>query len=150
MSYWLVKSEPNTYSIDDLKRDKSTLWDGIRNYQARNYLQSMKVGDEVLFYHSNSEPSAIVGLCTVTKTAVPDPTQFDKKSKYYDDGASSEKPRWFSPTFKFSEAFEQPIELPALRKVAKLKNMVLLQRGSRLSVHPVTVDEFNSILALRS
>ena len=102
MQYWLMKSEPDVFSIDDLKKQKQTTWDGVRNYQARNFMMNdMQVGDLVLFYHSNAKPPGIAGLATVSKKAEPDPTQFDKKSEYFDPKATKEKPRWFCVKVKF-------------------------------------------------
>ena len=153
MKLWLVKSEPDVYSIDDFKRDGRTLWDCVRNYQARNFLQSMKVGDLVLFYHSNGESSGskmggVAGQATVSRAAIPDPSQYDKKGEYFDPKATMEKPRWFAPELKFVEKFSQILPLTALRKEKPLKNMMLLRPGSRLSVQPVTEDEFQTILAM--
>ncbi|MBX7145420.1 MAG: EVE domain-containing protein [Oligoflexia bacterium] len=150
MAYWLVKTEPGVYSIADLARDKRTLWDCVRNYQARNYLKQMQIGDDVLIYHSNSEPSGIVGLAQVVKLAEADPTQFDRRSDYYDSAASEKEPRWFSPTLEFVRIFPKLLTLPEIRKNLKLKDMVLLQRGSRLSVHPVSDKEFSIILKVVS
>ena len=148
MAYWLVKTEPEVYSIDDLRQDSSTAWDSVRNYQARNYLTSMVRGDEVLIYHSNSTPPGIVGLAVVSKLAFPDALQFEKKSGYYDPKATIENPRWFSPELKFKKKFSRLISLEELRGEKKLEKMVLLQRGSRLSVHPVTPAEYEHILAV--
>lgn len=148
MANWLVKTEPEQYSIQQLQRERRTLWTGVRNYQARNYLRSMKVGDTVLVYHSQSEPSAIMGRAKVTKLAEPDPTQFVKTDPAFDPKASKDEPRWFSPEVTFAELFRQPIPLPRLRTERRLKGMVLLQRGSRLSVQPVTDHEMKIILEL--
>lgn len=149
MKYWLVKSEPEVFSISDLKREKTTLWDSVRNYQARNYLKVMAVGDLVLYYHSNAEPSGVAGICKVSKVAAPDPTQFDKKSEYFDPKATKEEPRWFAPEMKFVKEFSSVIPLAELKANAALKNMVVLQKGSRLSVQPVTEKEFLIVEALR-
>ena len=148
MSHWLVKSEESVYSIDMLRRDRFTIWDGVRNYQARNYLRSMKVGDKVLFYHSNSEPNAVVGLAEIKKVAFADPSQFDAKSEYFEPKASKEEPRWFCPELKFVRKFKHSVPLAHLKELPELKSMVLLQRGSRLSVQPVSDKEFKSILKL--
>lgn len=148
MSFWLVKTEPDVYSIDDLKRDKVTHWHGVRNYQARNFLRAMKKGEEVLVYHSNAEPPGIVGIATVAREAYPDPSQFEKKSEYFDPKASKENPRWFCPELKFKRKFKQIIPLDELRKIPALKGMVLLQRGSRLSVQPVSEKEWAVIVEL--
>lgn len=145
MNYWLMKSEPVTYSIDALKRDGSTHWNGVRNYQARNFMQQMKVGDTILFYHSNCEPPGIAGLAKVAKAAYPDPSQFEKNGDYFDEKATKDKPRWFCPDIKFVQKFKELIPLEELRKIPALKDMLLLQRGSRLSVQPVTKTQFNAI-----
>ena len=145
---WLLKSEPNTYSIDDFQKDKVTYWDGVRNYQARNFLQAMEVGDEFLFYHSNAKPPAVVGLGKVKKKAYPDPSQFEHRSKYFDEKASKEKPRWFCPDVKFVGKFKRELPLEELREDKSLKQMVLLKKGSRLSVQPVTEKEFKRIIQL--
>ncbi|MCL4140439.1 UNVERIFIED_CONTAM: hypothetical protein GTU68_014156 [Idotea baltica] len=150
MNYWLVKTEPNKYSIDDLKKDKTTAWDEVRNYQARNFLTSMKKGDQVIVYHSNAKPPGIVGLATVTKEAYPDELQFDKKSNYFDPKATKESPRWFSPDLKFKKKFAELVPLDDLRGEKKLANMKLLQKGSRLSVIPVTEAEFDHVLKIAS
>ena len=148
MSYWLVKSESEVYSIDQLRADKSTLWEGVRNYQARNYLQAMQPGDLVLFYHSNSDPLAVVGLAEVAKAAVPDPLQFDPRSEYFDSGASRDKPRWFAPMLRFKSKFPVPVVRERLLQTAATKTMTLLQKGSRLSVQPVQEREFKAVLKL--
>ena len=148
MANWLVKTEPELYSIEQLKRDKRTLWTGVRNYQARNFLRAMAVGDQVLFYHSQSSPSAVMGLARVSKRAVPDPTQFDAKDPAYDPKASKESPRWEAPELTFVQQFVRPVELPVLRADKGLQKMVLLQRGSRLSVQPVSEREMQIILGL--
>lgn len=146
MANWLVKTEPEVYSLLDLARDKRTLWDCVRNYQARNYLRQMQVGDDVLIYHSNAEPTGIVGLAQVVKLAEADPTQFDKKSEFFDAKATPQAPRWFSPTLEFVRKFPKMLTLTELRQNLKLQDMVLLKRGSRLSVQPVTDKEFQIIL----
>lgn len=148
MANWLVKSEADVYSIDQLRRDRRTVWDGVRNYQARNYLREMKRGEPVLFYHSNSEPTGIVGLAEVVKEAYPDATQFDPRSDYYDPAATLEAPRWFAPELAFRRAFPRCLTLAELREVSALKEMVLLKRGSRLSVQPVSARELTAILKL--
>lgn len=150
MAKWLVKSEPDVYSIDDLKREQTTAWSGVRNYQARNFLSAMKKGELVLFYHSSAEPPGVAGICKVAKMAYPDPTQFDRRSEYFDEKASPEKPRWFAPDLAFVKRFKAIITLDFLRKQRALQKMVLLQRGSRLSVQPVTEDEFHTIVNLRT
>ncbi|MBX7137250.1 MAG: EVE domain-containing protein [Oligoflexia bacterium] len=148
MAKWLVKTEPEVFSIADLKRERATSWGGVRNYQARNFLRAMKVGEEVLIYHSNTEPPAVVGVAAVKRAAYPDPEQFDRHSEYFDGKSTQENPRWFSPDLMFVKEFPTPVELARLKAERKLKAMPLLQRGSRLSVMPVTADEFKYILRL--
>ncbi len=147
VNYWLVKSESDVYPITQLKRDKVTQWTSVRNYQARNFLREMKVGDLVLYYHSNSKPSGIVGLAQVTKEAYPDPEQFDRSSEYYDPKASKDAPRWFAPDLKFLEAFSSILPLEYLKREQKLSQMMLFH-NSRLSVQKVTKAEFHVISAL--
>lgn len=148
--YWLMKSEPSTFSIDDLIRSphQTTSWDGVRNYQARNFMRSMAVGDQVLFYHSNADPPALVGIAEVVKTAYPDPTQFDKRNKHYDPGSKPSEPRWDMVDIKYVRKFDRPLTLDELRKESELKDMVLLKKGSRLSVQPVTPREWKHIIGL--
>lgn len=145
---WLLKTEPNTYSIDDLKRDKKTAWDSIRNYQARNFLTSMEVGELCLIYHSNAEPPGVIGIGKISKRAFADPLQFDKNSDYYDPKATKEKPRWFCPEISFVEKLTRLISLSELREIKELKEMALLRKGSRLSVQEVSEKEFKTILSL--
>jgi predicted RNA-binding protein with PUA-like domain len=149
-TYWLMKSEPSAFSIDDLATApaQTTGWDGVRNYQARNFMRSMAIGDQVLFYHSNAEPPAIVGIAEVVKTAYPDPTQFDKKNIHYDPASDPANPRWEMVEIKYLRKFPQALPLDRLRKEHKLKGMVLLQKGSRLSVQPVSPLEWSHILSL--
>jgi predicted RNA-binding protein with PUA-like domain len=148
--YWLMKSEPSTFSIDDLQRspNKTTSWDGVRNYQARNFMRSMAVGDQVLFYHSSADPPAVVGIAEVVKTAYPDPTQFDKKDKHYDPESKPSEPRWDMVDIRYVRKFSRALTLDELRKDSKLKGMVLLRKGSRLSVQPVTQLEWKHITSL--
>lgn len=150
MQYWLVKSEPDTFSWDDLEnaKNKTTSWDGVRNYQARNFLKTMKKGDLVFFYHSVKKPTSIIGIVEVVREAYVDHTQFDNTNKYYDEGSTPENPRWFMTDFKAKEKFSRPITLDELKNVAELENMFLLKKGSRLSVQPVTNDEWNIIVNL--
>ncbi len=148
MAKWLVKSEPNTYSIDDLRREKSTIWDGVRNYQARNFMREMKVGEAVFIYHSVSEPIGIVGLARVCEGAAPDPTQFDKKSRYFDSAATQQAPRWYCPRLEFVKKFRQIVPLQRIKSSTGLENMVLLRPGSRLSVQPVAEKEYAIIIKL--
>jgi predicted RNA-binding protein with PUA-like domain len=146
MNYWLMKTEPDTFSIDDLKRVKETLWDGVRNYQARNFMvRDMKVGDRVLIYHSNCKEPAIVGEATVAKPAAPDPTQFDPTSQYYDPKSKSENPRWYGVTVRYKCIYKKPITLATLRTTKSLHSMLILRLGNRLSITPVTVGEYQII-----
>lgn len=148
--FWLMKSEPSTFSIDDLRQspNRTTCWDGVRNYQARNFMRTMTVGDQVLFYHSNANPPAMVGVAKVVKTAYPDPTQFDKKNKHYDPASKPSQPRWDMVDIAYVRRLQRPLTLGELRKEANLKGMILLQKGSRLSVQPVTPLEWRSIMNL--
>jgi predicted RNA-binding protein with PUA-like domain len=148
MKFWLVKTEPETYSIEDLRREKRTLWTGVRNFQARNFLKAMVPGDEVLIYHSNANPPGVAGVGKVSAEAVPDPEQFQLKSEFYDVRATRQDPKWFSPQIEFVRILPTFLPLEALRKEPTLGKMVLLQRGSRLSVQPVTRAEFGKILKL--
>ena len=149
MKHWLVKSEPSAYSIDDLARDKKTLWTGVRNFQARNLMaQEMKVGDPLLFYHSSSDPSGVAGLAKISKAAIPDPTQFDTKSDYYEPRATKKTPVWFCVEVQFVKRAKAVLPLEALREEPALEGMVLLQRGSRLSVQPVEPAAFARIAKL--
>ena len=147
--YWLMKSEPNAYSIGDLKKDKKAFWDGVRNYQARNFMRKeMRKGDKVLFYHSSSHPPGVAGLAFVCEEAKADLTALDKKSKYYDSKASKENPRWFAVTVQFVEEFNKLISIGKLRQEKALKNMALLKKGQRLSVLPVTQKEYQHIVQM--
>ena len=150
--YWLFKSEPTTFSIDDLAASpqKTTCWEGVRNYQARNFLTSMQVGDRGFFYHSNADPPAIVGVVEVVKSAYPDPYAFDSQSRYFDAKSTREHPRWFLVDVRFVEKFAEPLPLERLRTVKALQPMELLRKGSRLSVQPVRPAEWQCILALNS
>jgi predicted RNA-binding protein with PUA-like domain len=145
MNCWLLKSEPQGYSIDDLQRDKKTFWTGVRNFQARNFMQAMKKGDLCLFYHSGKE-TAVVGVAKVIKNAEPDPTQFDKKSHYFEPRATKEKPVWYCPEIQFVQKFKEPVLLGAIKADPNLKGIVLAQQGSRLSVQPVSEKHFKYIL----
>ena len=147
-SYWLAKSEPSVYSIDDLEADRVTYWDGVRNYQARNNLKEMKVGDFILFYHSNADPIGVAGVAKVSKGAYPDPTQFDKRSKYFDPKASKENPRWFCPDIQFVKKFKEVITLAELKEDKKLKDMLVIRKGQRLSVQAVAKKDYDRVLEL--
>ncbi len=149
--YWLVKQEPSSYSIDDLEKDKNqtTFWDGVRNYQARNYMRDeMKKGDRVIFYHSNAEPPAAVGVCEVIKEGYPDFTAFDPDSKKFDPKSDKDEPTWFMVDLKFIKKFKREVPLPEIKKNEKLQEMKLVQRGNRLSVMPVTKVEFDEIVKM--
>jgi len=152
MNYWLIKSEPDVFSIRDLAkaRNKTTHWEGVRNYQARNFLRTMKKGDLALFYHSNAEPSAVAGVVEIVREAYPDSTAWDPTSDYHDPKASSENPVWSMVDVRFVEAFAREIPLDELRGVKALAGMELLRRGSRLSVQPVTAPQFRAIRSLAS
>lgn len=146
MKYWLMKSEPDVFSIDNLAKDKTTWWEGVRNYQARNFMMNdMKVGDEVLFYHSNAEPSGVAGIARVSKAAAADKTQFDKKSEYFDPKATKEKPNWFCVEVEYVSKFPEVISLQDLRDNEKLADMLVLKKGQRLSVQPVEKKEFDIV-----
>ena len=151
--YWLMKSEPDVFSFHDLTREPglTTCWDGVRNYQARNYLRDeIRVGDGVLFYHSSADPKAVVGTAKVVKAGYPDPTQFDRRHKYYDPKSSKAEPRWYVVDIKAEKAFKRPVVLEEMRGVPALKNMRLLQRGQRLSVMPVGAAEYRVVVRLGS
>ncbi len=146
MAYWLMKSEPDTYSISDLKRDNTTLWEGVRNYQARNYMtQEMKIGDTVLFYHSNAEPPGIAGLALVSKKAQPDPSCWNPSSPYYDEKSTIDNPRWFCVEVKYLAKANSLLSLNQLRENSKLTRLPLLKKGQRLSIMPISNDDFNLI-----
>ena len=148
MNHWLMKSEPDVFSIDDLKKKKKSGWDGVRNYQARNFMRDdMKLGDLVLFYHSSCEIPGVAGIAKVSKTSHPDPTQFDPKSDYYDPKATKEAPRWFMVEVEFSEKFDQVITLSTIKSTKGLENLPLVQKGSRLSINPISEKEFNIIIS---
>ena len=146
MNYWLMKSEPDVFSIDDLKKEKTDHWDGVRNYQARNFMKNMKKKDLVFFYHSNCTPPGIAGVMEVSKEAYPDFTSFDKKSKYYDPKSSEENPRWFMVDVKFKQKFKEIIPLDTLKEMKSLKDMSLVRKGNRLSIMPVSKKEWGAIM----
>jgi len=148
--YWLVKSEPDAYSIDDLERDGQAEWDGVRNYQARNFMRDdMTVGDLVLFYHSNAKPPGVAGVAKVATEAYPDPTQFDPKSKYHDPKATEEAPRWHLVDLSFVEKFDAVLGLDVLKEHADdLEGMMVIKRGIRFSVQPVEKEHFRKVLKL--
>ena len=143
MRHWLMKSEPQVFSIDHLEREKTSLWDGIRNYQARNFMmKDMKVGDPILFYHSNAQPPGLAGLAQVSQQAQVDPTQFDPKSPYFDAKSQTQKPRWHCVELAFYKKFPNYVPLYEMRQTPELENMLLLKKGQRLSIQPVTKKEF--------
>jgi predicted RNA-binding protein with PUA-like domain len=149
--FWLFKSEPDVFSIDDLAQapQQTTFWDGVRNYQARNLLRdTIRVGDGVLFYHSSSDPLAIVGTATVVKGGYPDHTAFDPQDPHYDPKSVPEKPTWYMVDIRLVRKFPEPLLRETLQAAPELAKMVLLQRGSRLSVQPVAPDEWRAILKL--
>jgi predicted RNA-binding protein with PUA-like domain len=150
MHHWLIKSEPDVFSIRDLAkaRNKTTCWEGVRNYQARNFLRAMKQGDRALFYHSNATPSAAAGVVEVVREAYPDPAAWDPGSDYHDPKASPQNPIWSMVDVRLVEIFPRELPLEELRTVKSLAGMELLRRGSRLSVHPVTPAQFRTIVAL--
>ena len=139
-SYWLMKSEPDAYSIDTLKNDGVTLWDGIRNYQARNFMRDMKKGDMVFFYHSNCKPPGIVGLMEVIDLNIIDPTQFDRNSKYFDPKSKTENPRWDCVKVKYVSKSKKILSLPELRTLFKENELLVVKKGNRLSILPVNND----------
>ena len=145
--FWLMKTEPETFSIDDLVRVKKEPWTGVRNYMARNHMRAMSLGDGVLFYHSSCEPPGVAGLARVSKTGVVDETQFDPDSPYYDPKSKRDAPRWDCVEVEFVEKLPHFVSLADIRADKKLTKMPLLQRGQRLSVQPVSADEYKRIVA---
>lgn len=147
--YWLMKSEPDAYSIDQLKKDKKTLWTGVRNYQARNFMMdSMQAGDQFLFYHSNAEPSGVIGVGKILRTSVPDPSALDPQSDYYDAKASHDHPIWFCAEVGYVSHFKKLVSLAEIRELKELSDMLLLRKGQRLSIQPVSKKEFETILKM--
>jgi predicted RNA-binding protein with PUA-like domain len=150
MQYWLMKSEPDTFSLSDLKNrpGKREPWDGVRNYQARNFMRdAMKKGDGVLFYHSNTNPPGVVGLAEVASKPYPDPTAFDPKSKYFDPKSDTDNPRWILVDVRYRKTFKKAVTLEQMKTMPALKDMRVLQRGNRLSITPVTKAEYDAICA---
>ncbi len=144
--YWLIKSEPTTYGIDHLKADKKTAWTGVRNFQARNYMRDdMRIGDQILFYHSNCKEPGVYGIAKVASIPYPDPTQFDRKSEYFDPKATKEKPIWYLVDVAFIKKLEEPVLLETIRANKRLKDMVILRPGNRLSVTPVSSQVFQTL-----
>ncbi len=150
MNYWLMKSEPNEYSIDDLATETKGYehWDGVRNYQARNFMRQMKVGDKVFFYHSNTKVPGIVGIAEVVREAYPDHTQFDPENSHYDPKSKPENPRWDMVDIKFVRKLDRIIPLTELKSRPELMDMPLVRKGNRLSVMPVTPEQWDFILSL--
>ena len=146
-NHWLVKTEPHVYSIDDLKRDRVTGWDGVRNYQARNFMRDgMKRGDLVLIYHSNADPPGVVGVGSVARESYPDPTAFDPNDPHFDAKSDPDNPRWLQVDIRYKKKLKRLVPLQELRSLKRLANMPLLQKGQRLSVQPVSRAEFNAVL----
>lgn len=149
MQYWLMKSEPDAYGIDDLKQEKVDHWDGIRNYQVRNMMRDqMKKGDLAFFYHSNCDVPGIVGMMTIVREAYPDHTAFDSKSKYYDPKSDRENPRWYMVDVRYKRKFKRTISLAELKEYPQLEEMALVRKGNRLSVMPVTEQQWDFILSV--
>ena len=149
--YWLFKSEPDVFSIDDLKKapKQTTYWEGVRNYQARNLLRDdIQKGDLVLYYHSNAKPMGVAGVARVTKSGYPDPEQFDPKSKYHDAKSAKDDPRWFVVDVKFVAKFDEVVPLQTLKETPALDDMMVVRKGARLSVQPVTAPQFKTVLKL--
>jgi len=148
MRYWLLKTEPGAYSFDQLRADGTTPWTGVRNFQARNNMMEMRLGDLALFYHSSVAQPAAVGICKVVKAAYPDFTQFDRDGEYFDGRAKPDKPIWFMVDVAYVEPLRYPVTLAAMRAEPRLVGMALLQRGQRLSVQPVMPHEWKIVLEL--
>jgi predicted RNA-binding protein with PUA-like domain len=148
MNYWLMKSEPDVYSISDLQRQGFTVWDGVRNYQARNFLKSMNVGDRAFFYHSNTNPPGIVGLMEIVETMVVDPSQFEVDGEYYDPKSTPDAPRWHTVKAQHLQTFPAILSLPSLREQFSAEELLVVKQGNRLSVLPVSVETADRVLAL--
>ena len=146
INWWLMKSEPSVYSIQDLKDEGTTLWDGIRNYQARNFMREMQIGDQVFFYHSNCKPPCIVGLMEVSKVGLTDPTQFDINSKYYDPRSSDKNPRWDCAQLSYVGKFSQPLSLEELKSIYTSEELPIVRKGNRLSIVPVPAETAKAII----
>jgi len=146
--YWLMKSEPDVYSIDDMEKAGTGEWEGVRNYQARNFMRAMKEGDLVLFYHSNAKPPGVVGVVEVVGEAHPDATQFDPKSPYYDARVKKDEPRWDVVDVAHVETFAETVSLATLKDTKALDGMLILRKGNRLSVTPVDKKHFKAVLKL--
>lgn len=149
MNYWLMKSEPDVFGIDDLKKVKVEPWDGVRNYQARNMMRDdMKKGDLVFFYHSNTDVPGIVGIMEVVKEGYPDHTAFDPEAKYYDPKSDPDKPRWYMVDVKFKKKLKRTISLAELKEAPEIQDMPLVRKGNRLSIMPVTKEQWDFILSM--
>lgn len=149
MAYWLMKSEPDVYSIDDLEREGVNMWEGCRNYTVRNFFRDrFQVGDQAFFYHSNADPAGIAGVMSIVRTGYPDPTQFDPASEYHDPKSPVDNPRWLAVDVKFESKFARVLTLAEMRTNPDLATMLVLQRGQRLSVMPVTEEEWARVLSL--
>ena len=148
--YWLLKTEPSAYSFERLRHEGVTPWTGVRNFQARNNMMEMRLGDLALFYHSSVAEPAAVGICKVVKTAYPDFTQFERDGEYFDGRAKPDKPIWFMVDVAYVEAFENAVTLARMRAEPRLVGMALLRRGQRLSVQPLTPDEWKIVVELSS
>jgi len=148
MAFWLMKSEPDVYGIEHLAREGSTLWDGIRYYQARNYMRSMQVGDQAFFYHSNAKPPGIIGLMEVVATGLTDPSQFDPASAYFDPASKPEAPRWDCVRLAYRRTFDQLLSLDALREAFTPEELMVVRRGNRLSILPVADATAARLMAL--
>ncbi|MTJ08574.1 EVE domain-containing protein [Anabaena sp. UHCC 0204] len=148
MNYWLMKSEPSVYSITDLQQQGKTIWDGVRNYQARNFLRQMQIGDLAFFYHSNAEPPGIFGLMRIVETGIADPTQFDINSKYYDAKSTPESPRWQTVKVEFVEVFNNPLSLSTLKAKFSDDELLVVKKGNRLSITPVIESVGRRILEI--
>lgn len=147
--HWLMKSEPNVYSIEDLERDGVTEWDGVRNYQARNFMRDdMAPGDRVLFYHSNTKPLGVYGIAEVASEAHPDSSQFDEASAYHDPDADADDPRWWCVDVKHVETFDEPVTREEMKDAPELDAMLVLKRGQRLSITPVTEGEYEAVVGM--
>ncbi|MFN6339390.1 MAG: EVE domain-containing protein [Cyanobacteriota bacterium] len=146
--HWLMKSEPEAYSIEDLAREGTTLWDGIRNYQARNFMRSMQIGDRAFFYHSNTSPPGIVGLMEVSETGIIDPSQFEATSKYFDPRSSPQAPRWDCVRLRYLRTFQRLLSLEVLRESFDEQDLGVVRRGNRLSILPVSEPSARRLYAL--
>jgi predicted RNA-binding protein with PUA-like domain len=148
MAHWLMKSEPDVYGIHHLRQEQTTLWDGIRNYQARNFMRSMATGDRAFFYHSNASPPGIVGLMEVIETGIIDPSQFDPASKYHDPKATADRPRWDCVRLRYLREFPQMLTLETLRDTFSIDELAVVRRGNRLSILPVPETTATRLLTL--